>query len=274
MRKRLLVLLFIGVLLLFTKTAATNAIAPLDVQYNHHKGGNATLADPQGLEDAALFSYVNPYEWDELSRYILRYKMKYDGGIWNVCGKTLNNEEMKKASIEWAYEVLHAHESTPYPLRYGRRHLTVKVPYKGALGVMMAESRLDHCAMGPHPRKWAYKKGLLKRNPGNPGTPSYTTEEILSVLNHPAWRKRLADLGPGQIVWGRSKRAIFKGDPEELISLKPGIKRVFEEMADRGKRKNSKYPWEYWPGERRHLWYGIHISNFVRQIFYPILKDG
>ena len=217
---------------------------------------------------------LNPYEWEELARYIFRYKTRHDGGIWNICGHSLSRGEMKEAALEYARELLIAHHTTKYPIRRGGVKYLVKVPLRGVLGTMMSESRLDYCAIGPKPRKWAYEKGLLEKHPdGQRGTPSYPLEEVLSVLNHPKWRKRLADLGLGQIVWGRSKKAIYQGDPEDLLSLRPGVKKVFEEMADRGRRKNSRRPWEYWPGERRHTWYDIRVSRFERAIFSPPLAD-
>ncbi len=261
--------------LVFVITFSSGAVhgeksTPLEVQKTHYSGGETAgkiLIDPSPFP-------LNPYEWEELARYIFRYKTKRDGGIWNICGHGLSRAEMKEAALLYSKELLIAHHTTFYPIRRGGVRYEVKVPLKGVLGTMMSESRLDYCAIGPNPRKWAYKHGLLEKNPGGQrGTPSYSKEEVLAVLNHPKWKKRLADLGLGQMVWGRGKKAIYKGDPEDLLSLRPGIKKVFEEMADRGRRKNSRRPWEYWPGERRHVWYDIRVTRFQQAIFSPPLRD-
>jgi hypothetical protein len=268
--KTLLTLLLAFILVTMSGTVQGNASTPLDVRMTHRGGGGEFENE---LEVEKTIFPLNPYEWEELARYIFRYKSRHDGGIWNICGQSLSLQEMKEAALEYSKEILIAHHTTFYTIRRGGARHTVKVPYKGVLGTMMSESRLDYCAIGPNPRKWAKKKGLLPKPPeGQRGTPSYTREQVLSVLHHPTWRKRLADLGLGQIVWGRSKKAIYKGDPEDLLSLRPGIKKVFEEMADRGQRKNSRRPWEYWPGERRHTWYDIRVTRFERAIFSPPLK--
>lgn len=269
--KRLLVPLLTFIVITMSTTVLGNASTPLDVQMTHHTGGGELAGK---IEINPPIYPLNPYEWEELARYIYRYKSRHDGGIWNICGHGLSKEEMREAALVYSRELLIAHHTTTYLIRRGGMRYEVKVPLKGVLGTMMSESRLDYCAIGPNPRKWAYKHGLLEKNPeGQRGTPSYSREEVLAVLNHPKWRKRLADLGLGQMVWGRSKKAIYKGEPEDLLSLRPGIKKVFEEMADRGQRKNSRRPWEYWPGERRHTWYDIRVTRFERAIFSPPLKD-
>lgn len=254
--KSLLALLLTGGLLLFSTPTLGNMV-----------NREIPFAITPVLEEKEPKFILNPYEWEGLAHYLYQFKTKSDHGIWNICGKRLSDEEMKIASYEYAKELLKAHHTTFYTIQRGKTKYTVKVPLRGVIGVMVAESRLDYCAIGPHPRKWAYKHKLLKPNPKGAGTPSFTREAVLKVLNHPKWRGRLADLGPGQMVWGRNKKAIFKGAPEELLSLTPGIKRVFEEMADRGQRKNSRRPWVYWPGEKPHHWYDIRVMKFVRQVF-------
>lgn len=265
-------ILFVGLTVTFMCLATrANESLPLET-LSHHGVDLLGVADEK--KDVVAPYTINPYEWEELARYIFRYKTRHDGGIWNICGHSLNHKEMRVAALEYAKELLIAHNTTMYPIRRGGVKYVVKVPLRGVLGTMMSESRLDYCALGPNPRKWAYEKGLLEKRPeGQRGTPSYSQEDILMVLNHPKWNKRLADLGLAQIVWGRTKRAIYQGEPEDLLSLRPGIKKVFEEMADRGRRKNSRRPWEYWPGERRHTWYDIRVTRFERAIFSPPLAD-
>ena len=190
-----------ALLLLFVVTSTNglvygNEVAPPNTDGPHSVG---VTVDPPIYP-------LNPYEWEELARYIYRYKTKRDGGIWNICGHSLSKEEMKEAALQYSKELLIAHHTTTYPIRRGGVRYEVKVPLKGVLGTMMSESRLDYCALGPNPRKWAYKHGLLEKNPeGQRGTPSYSKENILAVLNHPKWRKRLADLGLGQMVWGEEE---------------------------------------------------------------------
>lgn len=202
----------------------------------------------------------------KLAKGIYRFKMKTDHGTWWECGeKYKTKEEIKEAAIEWAIVINEAHANSTYKLRSG---IEVKVPLKEAVGTMISESRFDRCAIGPRPREYAYKKKIVKRRPGSI---SHTLQEIESMVTHPKFGKRKADLGPGQIV-----KSVWKMSWDEIrdfLSLKPGIQKVFDEMAFRGEFYNTRHPSLYWPGSMKHKWYKNRVLRMATPVFTKARKS-
>ncbi len=198
-----------------------------------------------------------------LALRIIRWKNKIDQGIWWECGKKYTPEELKVAALEWATAINAAYATTEYTLRSGK---TVKVCKREAMGLMMSETRLDRCAVGPYPRKFAYKHKLLKRHSR---TLSHTLEDIEKVFTHPKFQGRQADIGPGQIVFriGRGKDHIKWEEARAFLTVEPGVKRVFTEMAARGTMYSTKTPSNRWPGSQKHSWYTHKVLRFSEYIF-------
>ena len=199
-----------------------------------------TEAERLGLSDKDL----------NLAKALFKWKMKYDKGIWVECGvKYDGSAEIKKASIEWAKAINAAHATATYTLRNGK---TVQVNKKEAIGVMMNESRFDRCAVGPYPRKFAYKKGILKRKSWHI---SHSLDELEAVFTHPAFQGRKADLGGGQIVVRIGAKYTPWSKIKNYLSVVPGVQIVFDEMKRRGEMYSTKTPSDRWPGSQKHTYY-------------------
>ena len=207
----------------------------------------------------------------KLAKGIFKLKMKNHRGIWWECGERYETqEEIQEAALEWAKAINEAHGNTEYKLRSGVR---VRVPVKEAVGIMISESKFDRCAVGPHPRKFAYKKKILKRPPNNI---SHSLEEIRKVVEHPAFRGRKADIGVGQIVKKLGKGHMEWDDVLPFLTVVPGVQKVFDEMAYRGEFYNTRYPSLHWPGSQKHKWYRMKVLRLGIPVFGQLIlrSDG
>jgi len=197
-----------------------------------------------------------------LAQGIFNLVKKNQHGIWWECGERYqSNEEIHNAALEWAVAINNAHKKTEYKLRSGKY---VRVPIREAVGLMISESRFDRCAIGLHPRKFAYKKKILTRPPNHI---SHSLDEIKKVVEHPAFRGRLADLGVGQIVKRLGKGYTEWNEVASYLTVVPGVQKVFDEMAYRGKIYNTKQPSLYWPGSQKHPNYRLKILRRSIPIF-------
>lgn len=113
----------------------------------------------------------------------------------------------------------------------------------GQLATWQQESRLDPCAIGPHARKYAIRKKLLKRK----RTISYKKEEVLNVVRNKSFKSSFhsVDLGIAQLLHPYFTRGAL---PEEVLSLE-GAKFSAQELSSRAKRWKTKEPWNTWPGK-------------------------
>jgi len=212
--------------------------------------------EPTVLVEAAPLPEFNADDV-ELARRILKLKSH---GIWFECGVKYKQDELEGAALDWAVAINDAHDAIPeYQLRNKK---LVKHDIREALGIMQNESRLDRCAVGPYPRIYAYKKGILVRKPN---TLSHSLPEIQKAIQHKGFKRRKADLGPGQIV-------VYLGDMswDEIrayLTLTPGITKVFEAMTYRGKMYNTRRPSYHWPGSKQHQWYYRKIMRGIMSAF-------
>lgn len=196
-----------------------------------------------------------------LARRILKLKRKgLDRGIWFECGHKYTDTEMNTAALEWAVAInASSNKTKEYQLRNGTY---VRVDLREAFAIMQSESKLDRCAVGPHPRIFAYKHGILKRKKN---TLSHSLDEIQKAVQDPRFKRRKADLGPGQIVEYLGEMSW--DDIKDYLSLSPGICKVFDEMAYRGKFYSTKTPSIYWPGSKKHHWYYRKIMRGIIPAF-------
>ncbi len=208
---------------------------------------------------------INKVDADMAAR-IVRWKRRTDRSVWWECGKRYTTkEEFQKAALEWATAVNQAYNKTSYKLRSGR---IVKVNKSEALGIMMRETRLDRCAVGPYPRKFAYANKIIQRRDGSL---SHTMEELEKVFTHRKFQGRLADIGPGQIVKriGKSRRGKQGLNWETIktfLTVDPGVQIVFDEMADRGRMYSTRTPSNKWPGNGENSWYTNNVLRMGSKI--------
>lgn len=204
---------------------------------------------------------VNEEDLD-LARKFVRWKKRYDNSVWWECGKMHAPEDLDAVALEWASAINAAYNDTTYTLRSGK---VVKVNKEEAVGIMLNESHFDRCAVGPNPRKFAYANKLLTRPRRSI---SHSLEELEMVFKNPKFIGRLADIGPGQIVFRIEKgRKHIKWDEALLyLSVNPGVDKVFKEMAARGEMYSTRTPSGYWPGNPEHKLYTLKIlrkSSFI-----------
>lgn len=162
-----------------------------------------------------------------LTKGILTAKTKED--VWYQCGVRVPKAEWYTRATEIATVCVH----TARPLG---------VDPVGQLATWQQESRLDPCALGTHPRKWAVKRKLLKRQ----RSMSYTKAEVESVLANRRFKATypLVDLGLAQLLHPAYTHGATL---DELLSIDGAIYSA-RELAHRGKMWRSKTPWVYWPG--------------------------
>jgi hypothetical protein len=174
------------------------------------------------------------YPLDRSSEYILTKGIltsKIKEEVWYQCGKKVPHEEWYDRASELAEACL-----------YSARPRGIDAV--GQLATWQQESRLDPCALGPYPRKWGIRKGLLKKK----CTLSYTKEEVKKVVEDPRFKAsfRSADLGLGQQLhpWYTHGATL-----DELLSI-AGAEVTAKELEERGKRWRTDEPWITWPGHK------------------------
>ncbi len=198
----------------------------------------------------------------ELASHIVAYKRRMGG--WVECGEMHHEDELAEVALEWSSAIIKALEKNVYKYRGKMIHLDMEE----AIGVMMHESRLDRCAVGPYPRKFAYNKGLLKRKKN---TISHSMEEWESVFKHKGFKKRDADLGPGQIVHENVGSMSWQ-DIKDIMSVNPGVDKVFAELALRGRMYRTASPSGRWPGRLNHPRYTFTARRTGRSLLSAVNK--
>lgn len=192
--------------------------------------------------------------------------LRKEGQVWYECGVKTPKEDWEKRASVMAEHLLN-----------GLDEFKLKINPWGVWGVIYNESRGNRCAIGPNPRKIAYKRKLIEQKNWR----LWTEEEVLKVMNHRRMKNRPADLGIGQIVWKKLARIEENGKIriptiKEMLSVKEGTRIVAYSMRQRIKYKyNKKYkrmPWLFWPGRRPHLSYGHKVATTVSRMGGPWMK--
>jgi hypothetical protein len=161
-----------------------------------------------------------------LTMGILRAK-KLDNS-WYQCGKLLNKSQWYDKASEMADAVIVS------------SHFWNEAPV-AQLATWQHESRLDPCAIGLYPRKFAIKMGWLRDKP------SYTKEEVKYVLKQTRLRStyEYVDLGLSQLLY-----PLFTDDADldMVLSVEGGSYLSSREMARRRIMFRTREPWATWPG--------------------------
>lgn len=172
-----------------------------------------------------------------------------DGPLF-VCGNELSTEESREHLLSIVANLAASMD----------RH-RLKVSPMGILSTMLNESRFDTCALGTHPRKWAQKNGLLRKNIRSI---SYTKGEILGVIDSPSakrhFRKSGFDLGLCQVL-----SRFYDGDNSDMLDLSSSVDICVIEMKYRSELYRTKTPWLYWRGTRTD-WYQRKIRRLAKRI--------
>ena len=182
---------------------------------------------------------------------------------WYICGERIE----KKSWIDELAKIARA-------LLYALDERGLDINPWGPWGVIYKESRGNRCAIGPNPRKAAYKYKLIKEKAWY----LWSEDEIVNVVTHRKWGKKLADLGLGQVVWKREARVLENGieripTAREMLSLNYGVRVLAHSMEVRTRyRYNRRWkhmPWLFWPGTKPHIRYGHDVQRIVRKMEGP-----
>jgi len=185
---------------------------------------------------------------------------KYKGGSWWECGREMvQQEEIEDRALFYAYEIVRAADEVSDHEENAKFTLN---PW-GLAGVIRNESQFDRCALGTHPRRTAYRLGLLKKQKR---CISHTEEEVLAVVQNEdmnTYFKRSGfDLGTAQLL------SRFYADPKDfkaMLSVRGSTTEAAYAMRRRGRIFGTKRPWLYWRGYHCQ-WYDDKISRWARQL--------
>lgn len=186
--------------------------------------------------------------------------VKYKGGSWWECGEEMvQQEEIEDRALFYAYEIVRAADEVSDD---GDDPEFVLNPW-GLAGVIRNESQFDRCALGTHPRRTAYRLGLLKKQRL---CISHSEEDILAVVQNEDmntyYKKSGFDLGTAQLL------SRFYSNPHDfktMISVRGSTSEAAYHMRKRGRLFGTKRPWLYWRGYRCE-WYDEKISRWARQL--------
>lgn len=237
-------------------------------------GGEETLSPAQPDENIRTVEPKRQKLAEEMASGFIR-AIRKESAVWWECGEPTPKDQWKERAETMAYALLDALD----------KHDDEISPW-GVWGVIWSESRGNRCSIGPNPRKYARRVGIIDSSQ-NPHL--WTEEEVRAVLRDPKWRGRTADLGLGQVVWKKYARLpCEKGEPgcyrenrkwvrvptlDEMLSIDGGAEVTAYGMASRrfwsGKKKRTKIPWIYWPGNRADYSYARKISDIVKTMGGP-----
>lgn len=202
--------------------------------------------------------------------------IKSESSTWWECGEKTPEEKWDERALEMAQHLIQAF------VEYDPNRNVTKL--WGAWGVIWSESRGNRCAVGPNPRKYAVKSGIL----GGPKNPHlWTEQEVRDVLSDPRWKGRRADISIGQVVWRtyarlpcqegeknckrESRRWVRVPTLDEMLSIEGGARVTAYGMVLRQSwsKLGSKLPWFHWPGMRADYTYGKKIAGVVARMGGP-----
>lgn len=166
------------------------------------------------------------------------------------CGKVLASDEARDLSAEIAYHVVYS----AFLASDERRQIN---PW-GWAGLLSNESGFDLCALGTHPRRYAYKVGALKRKRR---TVSHTKLEIISAMNHPRMRRFPAfDLGMGQTL-----DSYYPGPREDLLEWE-GFYWQAEYLHSVAIMYRTNRPWKFWRGRALAKWKDARVTGYAKRL--------
>lgn len=186
-------------------------------------------------------------EVNYLTRALLRAKAYW--GAWNQCGVEVPKDKWEETAEFYVRLNLY----------YAKKHGVNPV---GQMATWEHESLTDPCGLGIGPRKWAYKRGLLKRKRRSC---SHTPKELRKLFKNEWFRTRWPqiDIGLAQLLYptythGKSF--------EEVITPHGGAEASSMEMELRAKQFRLKKPWITWQGLNYLLDRDRRINWWVRNV--------
>lgn len=213
-----------------------------------------SFADPYPMtvldEDFDLF-VPNDDQLDLITRLangIHNWKTRREHGWWECGEYTERGPETEDRAILLAYHLVKAAKA------FSDETVTINV--WGLAATIAHESSFDRCAVGPHFRKWAINKKLLKPRRRSI---SYGEEELLNAMSSPRskwWFQNTGvDVGYCQLL-----TRFYKGTRKEMMDSVIGLEICAENFRYRAKRMNTARPWKWWRGYKA-TWYDDRVTR-------------
>jgi len=192
------------------------------------------MAQDAGLAEEELISEVAGWIADAARR---------ENSSWYECGATTPKEEYDERARRIATA-----------LRDGLVENGLSHPFYlwGSVGIMWQESRGNPCPFGPHSRKWAIDKKLVKSK----HMVWWNTKDALKVMQamlSGEVKRRGVDSGIGQTIWPHNSKVrmpdgtVRTATPEEMVSVE-GSARAMAYHMQQNAQLDPRRPWAYWPG--------------------------
>jgi hypothetical protein len=170
-----------------------------------------------------------------MAKIIHKWKLKHDQDAWIECGHRIKNKTKSlNRAYTYAWEIVSASEAA------STEQYTL-IPWT-LVALYANESVFDSCALGPAPRKWAYKKGLVKKR----RILSHYKKDVIKIITDKNAKRAFGrsgfDLGPCQLL-----SRFYRGDPQDMMSVKQGSLICAKEAVLRGRMHDIKQPQLLWP---------------------------
>lgn len=250
-RELIVILIFLGVL---TICAPSNAMPQTDLFWNDKF--ETIHNDREACWETVIAN--NPEKLDLVKRIaaiIHKYKLWWDRGAWIECGKRIKNEsKSRRRAFSYAWHIVNESE------KVSDENYTL-IPWS-LVALYAKESVFDVCALGPKPRRWAYRRGLVKKR----YILSHYREDVEKIVEEGkrVFKRTGVDLGPCQLL---SK--YYDGNPLDMMHVKRGSEICAKEAYTRGLRHNVKQPQLLWPNGRkdskRAKKYRRHVNSRLRR---------
>jgi hypothetical protein len=191
--------------------------------------------------------------YKRMSELIHRWKLKHDQGAWIECGKKIKN---KTKSLQRA-RIINASE------KVSDENYTL-IPWT-LVAIYANESVFDECALGPAPRKWAYKRGLVKKR----RILSHYKQDVIKIITDKKAKRAFGrsgfDLGPCQLL-----SRFYRGSSLDMIDVSKGSLICAKEAVKRGLMHDVKQPQLLWPNgnpkSRRAKKYRRWVNSRLRRM--------
>ncbi len=220
---------------------------------------------PQTIWDDELAKRANPPKFPQeeklwligrLAEGIRNWKLGRDH-VWYECGE--KKWDTILTAETWAYHLVKAAWEASDASRHDAGDFELNVWLFAATSAH--ESGFDRCALGLKPRKYAYRKGIIKYNKVHI---SHTRSEILNfcaTIKGTGWfAKSGIDIGPFQELTAMHPRQLVK-----MMTIEPAVYWAAQRMRRIANRHNTERPWRWWRGPEL-AWYDGRVSAKARRI--------
>jgi hypothetical protein len=249
--------------------------SPDTIAFSDFSIGTHECSVPQTTKNTIKREFPNKEQLKligRLSEGIKKVALLKGGGKWWNCGETYPDEEVNNAAMKWAYRIVYL--AWDYSDKVDADGIQIN-PW-GIAGTAANESGFDVCALGPWPRKWAYKNKIIKQRRR---CISHPYAEIKKTMLHPKgvqrWKISGIDAAPLHLLWLCNEKGMcqpkFNWDKlpaiplKEVFSLGKGFEYNVRRMRMYARQYRTDAPWTYWPGHKA-TWYHRKVVKWAHKM--------